>query len=90
MQIMILTFSAPVFESSDPISRSRTYYGSQLSLTARVEPVTPPGGIYATEALAAQLAIEAPDHYVCEYVGELELAKHFGAYRLYSLHPLRA
>ena len=90
LQLRIAGHYAPVFESSDPISRSRTYYGSQLSLTARVEPVTPPGGIYATEALAAQLAIEAPDHYVCEYVGELELAKHFGAYRLYSLHPLRA
>lgn len=80
---------APVFESTDPVTRGRTYYGSQLSLTARVEPVTPPGGIYGTEALAAQLAVEAPDHYACEYVGELELAKRFGAYRLYALQPLR-
>lgn len=90
LRLRIAGHYAPVFESTDPITRQRTYYGSQLSLTARVEPVTPPGGIYATEALAAQLAIEAPDHYACEYVGEVELAKRFGSYRLYALHPLRA
>lgn len=88
LQLRIAGHYAPVFEGIDPITRSRTYYGSQLSLTARVEPVTPPGGIYATEAMAAQLAVEAPDLYACEYVGELELAKRFGAYRLYALQPL--
>lgn len=90
LQLRIAGHYAPVFEGTDPVTRHRTYYGSQLSLTARVEPVTPPGGIYATEALAAQLAIDAPAEYACEYVGEVELAKRFGAYRLYALHPLRS
>lgn len=89
LQLRIAGHYAPVFDSTDPITRNRTYYGSQLSLTARVEPVTPPGGIYATEALAAELSVTAPERWALEYVGELELAKRFGAYRIYSLHRLR-
>ncbi|MES2883959.1 MAG: adenylate/guanylate cyclase domain-containing protein [Pseudomonadota bacterium] len=80
---------APAFEGHDPIHAARTYYGTQLSLTARIEPVTPPGQIYATEAFAARLAIEDPDRFSLEYAGEIELAKRFGDYRLYSLRRLR-
>lgn len=76
---------APAFESHDPIHAARTYFGTQLSLTARIEPVTPPGQVYATEAFAARLALEAPERFALEYAGELELAKRFGAYRLYGL-----
>lgn len=76
---------APVFEGHDPIHAARTYFGTQLSLTARIEPVTPPGQIYATEAFAARLAIEDAKQFALEYAGEIELAKRFGAYRLYSL-----
>ena len=80
---------APAYESFDPIHGARTYYGTQLSLTARVEPVTPPGQIYATEAFAARLAVENAEQFALEYTGEIELAKRFGAYRLYSLRRLK-
>lgn len=80
---------APAFEGHDPVEGGRTYYGTQLSLTARIEPVTPPGLAYVTEALGAQVSIEAPGRYALEYAGEIELAKRFGAYRLYSLRRLR-
>lgn len=80
---------APAFESHDPIYAARTYFGTQLSLTARIEPVTPPGQVYATEAFAARLALEDPERFALEYAGELELAKNFGAYRLYGLRRLR-
>ncbi len=42
-----------------------------------------------TEALAGRLAVERPQEYALEYAGELELAKHFGRFRLYSLRTLR-
>ncbi|MES2683763.1 MAG: tetratricopeptide repeat-containing protein [Pseudomonadota bacterium] len=79
---------APAYEGHDPIHAARTYFGTQLSLTARIEPVTPPGQIYATEAFAARLALEGAEHFALEYTGEIELAKRFGAYRLYSLRRL--
>lgn len=80
---------APAYEGHDPIHDALTYYGTQLSLAARIEPVTPPGQIYATEAFAARLAIEDASQFALEYAGEIELAKRFGAYRLYSLRRVR-
>src|SRR3546814_1573473 len=62
-----------------------SYYGSQLSFAARIEPVVPPSMIYVTESFAAQVAIEAPDDFMLDYAGEVEFAKQFGTYRLYSL-----
>ena len=80
---------APAYEGFDSIYDARTYFGTQLSLAARIEPVTPPGQIYATEAFAARLAVENSEQFVLEYAGEIELAKRFGAYRLYSLRRLK-
>lgn len=85
LELRVAAHYAPVFEGFDPIQRARTYFGTQLTFTARIEPVTPPGQVYVTEGLAAQLAIEAPDTFACEYVGEIQLAKRFGNYRVYAM-----
>jgi class 3 adenylate cyclase len=78
---------APAFAGFDPIEHVPTFYGSQLSLAARIEPVTPPGMIFVTEAFAACLSLEAPGRYALEYAGEVELAKRFGKTRLFGLLP---
>ncbi len=44
--------------------------------------------IFVTEAFAARLALEAPARFVAEYAGEIELAKRYGQYRLFSLRPV--
>ncbi len=85
LELRVAAHYAPVFEGFDPIQHARTYFGTQLTFTARIEPVTPPGQVYVTEGLAAQLAIEAPDAFACEYVGEIQLAKRFGNYRVYAM-----
>ncbi len=85
LSLRMASHYAPAFEGHDPIHAARTYFGTQLSLTARIEPVTPPGQIYATEAFAARLAVEDSGQFALEHTGEIELAKRFGAYRLYSL-----
>jgi class 3 adenylate cyclase len=77
---------APAYIGQDMIAGERTWFGSQLSLTARVEPVTPPGMTYVTEPLAAELAIAAPERFVLEYAGEVHLAKGYGEFRLYGLN----
>lgn len=78
----------PVYRDHDAIENSTTYYGSQISFAARIEPITPPGMVFVTEAFAARLALEAPRRFALEYAGELALAKRTGNYRLFSLRRL--
>lgn len=88
IELRLAAHFAPAFAGHDPVEGTGNYYGSQLSFTARIEPVTPPGMIFVTEAFAARLALEAPDLFTAEYAGEIELAKRFGKYRLFSLHSV--
>ena len=69
----------------DPIEDSPSYFGPQLSLAARIVPVVPPGGVFVTEAFAAQLSLEGAQDLACTYVGSTELAKGYGHVRLLSL-----
>jgi len=85
LELRLAAHYAPVYSGLDPIEGTPTYFGSQLSFTARIEPVTPPGMIFITEAFAARLALEAPERFAVEYAGEIDLAKRFGKYRLFSL-----
>jgi class 3 adenylate cyclase len=80
----------PVFRDHDPIENSPTYYGSQISFAARIEPITPPGMVFVTEAFAARLALESPRRFALEYAGEIALAKSYGTYRLFSSRRLSA
>jgi adenylate cyclase len=75
----------PVEPGIDPIDGRTSFYGPQLSLAARAEPVTPPGGIYVTEPFAARLALEGETEFSCAYVGKITLPKSFGQMRLLSL-----
>jgi class 3 adenylate cyclase len=78
---------APVFRDHEA-GGAPIFFGSPLSFAARVEPITPPGMIFVTEAFAARLALEAPLDYAAEYVGELDLPKAYGKYRLFNLRRM--
>lgn len=86
LEIRVGVHFAPAWRGEDALQDARTYYGSQLSFAARVEPVTPPGTAYVTEACAAELAVSGADAFRVEYAGEVPLAKRYGTFRLYSLH----
>jgi len=88
IELRLAVHFAPAFAGHDPVENVPNYYGSQLSFTARIEPVTPPGMIFVTESFAARLALETPERFTAEYAGEVELAKRFGKYRLFSLHSV--
>jgi class 3 adenylate cyclase len=89
LELRLSAHYAPVFQDYSSIDESTNYFGTALSYAARIEPVAPPGMIFVTEAFAARLCVECPNEYALEYAGELELAKHFGRFRLYSLRTLR-
>lgn len=75
----------PVFTGWDPIAEKNTHYGRALSKAARIEPITPPGGVYVSEPFAAILLLEAGHEYACTYAGAVPLAKGYGEFRMYNL-----
>jgi hypothetical protein len=80
----------PVFPTRDPVLQADGFMGSHVSRTARIEPVTPPGGVYVTEPFAAALVLDGRDEFVCDYVGHMAAAKDYGHLRMYRLrrgHP---
>jgi class 3 adenylate cyclase len=84
-QIRIALHAGPVFCAFDPIMGHDSYFGSSVTKTARIEPVTPTGMVYASEAFAATLAASGQHDYALEYVGRLALAKSYGESRIYRL-----
>jgi adenylate cyclase len=75
----------PAFKTIDHITGRTTFYGTEVSKAARIEPVTPPGAVFVTEPFAAILALEARDRFQCRYVGRIALAKKYGDYPMYRL-----
>jgi class 3 adenylate cyclase len=69
----------------DPVTKRTNYYGNQVALAARIEPVTPSGSVYVTEPFAAVLEMEHDHPFDCNYVGKIELPKGYGTYPLYRL-----
>jgi Tetratricopeptide Repeats-Sensor len=78
----------PVFELRDPVLGVASFGGSQVSRTARIEPVTPAGAVYVTEPFAAALEL-AGAPFACDYVGHMPAAKDFGRLRMYRLRRSR-
>lgn len=89
MGLRIAGHVGPVYRLRDPVLRRWNYVGSHVSRTAMIEPVTPEGTAYVTEAFAAELATELDSGFDCEYVGQLPAAKRFGTMRMYSLKRAR-
>jgi hypothetical protein len=59
---------------------------------ARIEPISPPGHVYASQAFAALAEAEASPKsrapFACEYVGQVPLAKGYGTFPMYHLRPV--
>lgn len=84
-QIRVALHAGAVFCGFDPIMGRDNYFGSSVTKTARIEPMTPPGLVYASEAFAAVLAARGRAQYSFEYMGKLELAKGYGESSIYRL-----
>ncbi|TWU31320.1 TRAFs-binding domain-containing protein [Novipirellula artificiosorum] len=83
--IRIGLHAGPVYGCYDPISQQLTYFGIHVNHAARIEPVTPPGNVYASESFAALAAHQKNCSFQCEYVGQTPLAKDFGMFATYHL-----
>jgi class 3 adenylate cyclase len=88
--VRIALHSGPVFRAHDPVMNTDSHFGSAVVRAARIEPVTPPGMVYASEAFAATLAATGQHPYLLEYIGTLSLAKAYGESRIYRLDRCRS
>ena len=87
MAVRIGIHTGPVFRHMDPVLLKENFCGSHVNRAARIEPVTMPGCVYASEQMASLLALSATGRFRCEYVGKEELAKSFDNCSLF--HVLR-
>lgn len=84
--IRIALHAGPAYRQYEPVLRQNTFVGTHVSLAARIEPITPPGTIYASESFAALAAAEGTPRFHCEYAGEVSLAKKYGKTRAFVVH----
>jgi pilus assembly protein FimV len=103
MTLRIGLHAGPTYCDTDPITGRINFYGSHVNRAARIEPVTVPGRVYASEQFVALLAaeeshlmVEAEKNketyqspWVYEYIGNLALAKKFGEQKIYHLRECR-
>ena len=80
----------PIFPVTDPVLNRRSFVGSHVNRTARIEPVTPPGAVYVTSPFAAALELASGHAFACDYVGQRPAAKDFGVLRMYRLRRTNA
>ena len=71
----------------DTVQQAAKFAGRTMTRAARIEPITPPGSIYATEAFACEAALVPHSGIACDYAGRVPLAKSFGTLPLYAVRP---
>ena len=85
--IRVALHAAPVYCVRDPILKKVRVSGAAVSHAARIEPVTPPGGVYGSASFVGLLHASVTRTVASRYVGQVELAKGFGSYPTYELLP---
>lgn len=78
----------PVYKLYDHLAQTVTYASTDVTKTARIEPVTPPGEIFGTEPLVAMLELEGEHWARYRYAGTIPSAKGYGAFRMFHINPL--
>lgn len=83
--LRIALHAGPVYRCQDPVTKRGNYIGAHVTRAARMEPITPPGQVYASQSFAAVSAAARVADFVCDYVGETPLPKDFGTFPTYHV-----
>lgn len=81
----IALHAGPVYQCIDPVTGIKNYYGSHINWTARLEPITAPGHVYATRQFAAITAYQGVEDFSFDYVGQIPLSKGYGTFPTYHI-----
>jgi len=85
LNLRVALHAGPVYSCRDPVTGQINYIGSHVSRGARIEPITPPGHVYASQAFAALAAAARVREFVCEYAGQTIWAKGYGTFPTYHV-----
>ncbi|MFW6181442.1 MAG: TRAFs-binding domain-containing protein [Spirochaetota bacterium] len=85
LSIRIGLHAGPVFRGKEPILNKTNFFGTHVNRAARIEPITSPGNVYASEQFAALLQARGSHDLVSRYVGIIVLPKRFGRYPIYHI-----
>jgi adenylate cyclase len=85
LQMRLAAHVGPVISALDPVRGTMGLFGRELTRAARIEPSTPPGEVYSTDAFAALLALDGKARVRPEYVGVMTTAKAFETAPIYVL-----
>lgn len=75
----------PVHTLEDPFLNQPGIFGREVTMAARIEPVTVPGSIFVSEPFACALAISKHKGFVCEPLRDPICSKEDGPMTLFSL-----
>jgi class 3 adenylate cyclase/tetratricopeptide (TPR) repeat protein len=90
LNLRIGLHAGPVYSCTNPVTQRVNYVGPHVSWAARIEPITPAGQVYASEAFAALAAAEGVKDIRCDYVGQTPMAKGYGTFATYVVRRRRA
>ena len=85
LNIRIGLHAGPVYGAREPLQERWNFFGSHVNQAARIEPITSPGNVYASEPFAAMLLADPRNRLDCRYVGVIVLPKEFGSYPIYHI-----
>lgn len=77
--------AGPVYEYLNPVTQDTSYIGTHVSYAARIEPITPPGKVYSSQAFAALASSMGVQDFTCDYVGQIPFAKGYGTFPTYHV-----
>ncbi|MGI8619781.1 MAG: TRAFs-binding domain-containing protein [Gemmatimonadaceae bacterium] len=83
LNVRVAVHAGPLLKFVDPVTGQPTLSGKHVTRAARMEPVTPPGLVYASREFAALAAAEGVQEFCCEPVGRLQLDKRAGLASLF-------
>lgn len=87
INLRISLHAGPVYSCQAPCFTELRYTGSHVIRAARIEPITPPGQVYASLQFAALAASQRLRDFTCDYVGQIPLPKSSGVVPLYLVRP---
>jgi class 3 adenylate cyclase len=90
INLRIALHAGPVYACVDPVTGQQSYTGTHVSRAARIEPITPPGQVYSSQAFAALAAAQGVKEFTCDYVGQTPLAKGYGTFATYHVRSAQA
>jgi class 3 adenylate cyclase len=83
LNLRISLHAGPVYCYQQPLFQELAYAGSHIVWAARIEPITPPGQVYASQQFAALASARGVAGLAFEYAGQVPLPKQAGILPLY-------